>query len=212
MPPWLKAKIGDEVPVFVSDPEAALRALECGLGVLIAELSGFLVVRLGGAFILGSAAPRLRKCTHLHHGPDMTLRGGLFKQCARRGIVLRAADTLRGHQSELILRFRGICFRRFREQGSGFDGIIGRRAAGVGLGECREIGGTARVAGLGGALEQFARLRIVLGEARPGRKHDAQFDHGRGAALVGGLAIGANRFRHLLVGHVGAPELVKRAT
>src|SRR5215831_4035898 len=48
----LEAKIGDEVPVLVLDPEAALRTLERGFGVLAAELGCFLVIRLGGVLIL----------------------------------------------------------------------------------------------------------------------------------------------------------------
>jgi hypothetical protein len=77
-------------------------------------------------------------------------------------------------------------------------------------GERREIGDAARIAGLGGALEQFARLRLVLRNAGTAAVEYAEFDHRRGRALVGGLAPGSDRFRGLLVGGVGAAELVQR--
>src|SRR5262249_61567502 len=55
--------------------------------------------------------------------------------------------------------------------------------------EGREIGGAAGIAARGGALEQLARLGFVLGNARSSREQHAEFDHGRRAPLVGGLAI-----------------------
>jgi len=63
----------------------------------------------------------------------------------------------------------------------------------------------------GGALEQRARLRLVLANTLAGRERDAELDHGRGAALVGGLAIGRDRLRCLLARRIGAAELIERA-
>ena len=81
----------------------------------------------------------------------------------------------------------------------------------TGTGKRHEIDGAARIAGFGRALEQRARLRLVLGDALPGRERDAKLDHRRGAAFVGRLAIGRNRFGYLLARRIGAAELIERA-
>src|SRR6266566_3474528 len=101
----------------------------------------------------------------------MILRGSLLEQAARRDIVLRSADAIREHEAELILRFRGILLRRSHQHGSGLCGIAGSATR---LGDRREIGDAARVAALGGALEQLARLRLILGNARSGAEHDTE--------------------------------------
>src|SRR5262249_21694563 len=203
----LEAEIGHDVSAFIFDHVGTLRALERRLGVFIAERRGFLVIGFGGARILRSAAPALCKRAHALQGARMILRRRLFEQRARRNVILRSADALRDHQAELILRFRRIRFRRFRQQGSGLDGL--RRCAAA-LVEGREIGGAAGIAARGAALEHLARWGFVLGNARSSREQRAELDHGRRASLVGGFAIGADGFRKLLIVGVGAAELVKR--
>src|SRR5262249_16817494 len=154
--PWvatyalLEAEIGHDVSAFIFDHVGTLRALERRLGVFIAERRGFLVIGFGGACILRPAAPALCKCAHALQGARMILRRRLFEQRARRDVILRSADALRDHQAELILRFRRIRFRRFRQQGSGLDGL--RRCAAA-LVEGREIGGAAGIAARSRALE-----------------------------------------------------------
>jgi hypothetical protein len=77
--------------------------------------------------------------------------------------------------------------------------------------ERREVGDAARVAGFGRALEQFSRLRVVLGDAGAGSIEYAEFDHRRGRALVRGLAPSGDGFHQLPVGGIGAAELIERA-
>src|SRR5262245_15205614 len=98
----LEAEVGHDLSALVLDDDRAFRALEGGLGLFIAEGRGLLVIRLGGARILRPAASALRKCAHPLERAGMILRRCLLEQGARGDVVLRAADTVRHHQSELI--------------------------------------------------------------------------------------------------------------
>src|SRR5215467_122939 len=60
----LPAEIGDELALLVADLDRAIGALECGLGVLVAERCGALVVALGGGRVLRAPAPALRELAH----------------------------------------------------------------------------------------------------------------------------------------------------
>jgi hypothetical protein len=198
--------MGHHVAALVFEHVGTLDALEARLGFFVTERRGFLVKRFGSACVLGPASPGLGERAHPKHGLSIALRGGLREQGARGDIVLRTAAALRHHQTELKLRLGRIGLCRFRQQGSGLDRI--RRCAAAG--KRREVCDRARIAALGRPLEQFARLRFVLGDARPGAEHHAELDHGRRAAFVGRPAVGAGRFRHLPAGGVGATEFVKR--
>ena len=135
----------------------------------------------------------------------MALRGRLVEQCARGGVVLRTASAFREHQSQLELRFRRIRLRRLLEQGSRL-GRIGRRGA------AHRASRLVRPRALPALAARSNSLRASagsLGTPAPVAEHDAEFDHGRRAAFVGRLAIGAQRFRHLPIGGVGAAELRK---
>ena len=90
----------------------------------------------------------------------MILRRRLLEQAARADVVLGAANAVRQHQAEPILRLRiglgGFCQQLPRVR------RIGRCACAT---ERREVGDAARIAGLRRALEQFARLRFVARNA-----------------------------------------------
>ena len=133
----------------------------------------------------------------------MVLCRRLLEQAARADLVLRAASTFRQHHAELVLRLRiGLCGLRQQRPAA-------RRIGRSTTRHRREIGDAARIAGLGGALEQFSRLRLVLRHAGAGAVHHAEFDHCRGAAFVGRLAPRRHRLGHLSVGGVGTAELIQ---
>ena len=205
-----EAEIGYEISLLVGQHQRTVQAPQQGLGIVVAECRGALVVGFGRGFVGRPASPGLRKQAQPFQRGRVILRGGLFEQRTRGDIVLRSAGAVCFHQAELKLRFGGI--RRFDRapQHRARLGRIDRRAAIVGQRD--EIDHAARIAGIGGAFEQFVRLGRVLGDAvRAGAIKHAEFDHGRSAAFVGGLAIEPDRFRHLRIGGKGAAELVQRA-
>src|ERR1700751_1207519 len=94
-------KTSHDVAALILKYPRTFSALERGLGLFIAERSRAFVVSLGGARILWSPAPALRKRAHALQCAGMVLRGGLLEQAACGDIVLRAADAVCQHQSEL---------------------------------------------------------------------------------------------------------------
>src|SRR5439155_12823807 len=134
----------------------------------------------------------------------MILHRRLLEQCAGRSVVPGPAIAFGQHHAELILRL-GVGLGGLRQQLAPT-----RRIGGCSAAEGGEVADTARIASLSRALEQFVRLRLVARDARAGSVEYAEFDHGRGRALVGRLAPGRHRFRRLPVGRVGPPELVHR--
>src|SRR5215510_4913791 len=85
----LEAQIADEISPLVADHPGTFQAFQGGLGLLVAEGCGLLVIDLGGGGILRSAAPALGKGAHALERPGVTLRGGLVEQRPRRRVVLR---------------------------------------------------------------------------------------------------------------------------
>src|SRR5215831_9661558 len=181
----LKAEIGDEIAALVLDREGTLDPLERRLGVLIAERRGPLVIGFGGILLLRTAAALDCEGPHPLERAGMILRGRLLKQRPRTDVVLLAAGAFRHHHAELVLRFRiglGGFFQQLPRSGR-----VGRRTA---TAERRQIADASRIAGLCGALEQFAGLRLVLGDARTGAIEHAELNHRRGRAPISRLAPG----------------------
>src|SRR5262245_10149374 len=197
-----------EIPALVLNDVRTFQTLESSFGIFVAKSCGLFVIGLCRSRVLRAASSALGKCGHSFHCPRMILRGGLFKERSRRSIVFRAADAIGGHESELILRLRGVCIRRSRQHGPGLDGI-GRRATTGG--KCSKIANAPGIPSLGCALEELARCRFILCDAGSGAKQNTEFDHRRCASLVGRFAPGADRFRHLSVRGIGAAKLVKSA-
>src|SRR5262249_48964647 len=131
--------------------------------------------------------------------------GCFFKQGARGNVVLWTADTLRHHQTKLILRLCGICLRRFRQQGARLDGVrcwtTGKRC---------KIRDATRVAGFGRALEKLACFGWILGTSVPGAEHPPELDHRGGLSFVGSLAPRAHGLSHSPLGGIGATDFEKR--
>src|ERR1700737_1327487 len=201
-----KTKVGDKIAALFPVQEGAFDPLQRFLGVFITECCGTPVIGFGGGRIFRPAAPFLGECAHPLQRGGMTLRRRLLEQGARAGIILGAAGTLRQHQTKLILRLRtglgGLCQELPRPR------RIRRRAAAA---ERSKIADAARIAGLRGALEQFSRQRFIPRNARAGAIEHTEPDHGRARALVGRLAPCGDRFRQLVIGGVGAAQLIERA-
>ena len=102
----LEAEIANKLTALVLDHVRTFHALEGGLGVFVAECSGFLVIGFGGAGVLRPTAAGSRKFAHPLQCTGMTLRSGFFKQGARGNIILLSADAVGNQQAELILRLR----------------------------------------------------------------------------------------------------------
>src|SRR5215813_8502478 len=104
---WLdgsEAEVGDEVSALVADDPRTFDALERRFGVLVPGCRRLFVIGLGGARVLGAAASLLREGAHALERARVALRGGLFEQRPRRGVVRRPADPFRRHQSQTVLR------------------------------------------------------------------------------------------------------------
>src|SRR5712671_1976858 len=101
----LETKIGHGVSALVLDHVGTARALKRFLGVLIAERRGFFVIGFRGVRILRTAAPALGERAHPLQRAGVILRGRLFKQRPRSGIIRRTAGTVFLLKSQLILGF-----------------------------------------------------------------------------------------------------------
>src|SRR5436305_8906901 len=102
----LPANIAHDLAALVLEHVRTFRALQGGLGILIAERRGLLVINLGGAGVLRPAASALRKVAHALERAGMVLRRRFLEQRARRDIVLWPAGAVRHQQPELKLRLR----------------------------------------------------------------------------------------------------------
>ena len=133
-------------------------------------------------------------------------RDGFAPRPSRTALALRSRPSgrrsLRHHHAELILRFRGICFRRLDQQGArlGRNPMARRHwRSGRPIRRARCCGPAAR--------QQVPRLVEVLGDARSAHSKVAEFDHGCRAALVRRLAIRSDGSRPPLSGGIGVAKL-----
>src|SRR5258708_16422460 len=79
----LEAEIGDKIPALVLDRERAVQALRRGLGVLVAERRGALVIGFRGVLVPGPSTALLRARAHPLQRARMILRRRLLEQHTR---------------------------------------------------------------------------------------------------------------------------------
>src|SRR5262249_199375 len=164
---WLEAEIGYELSVLVLDHIRTLNALQRSLGTLIAERCGLFVVGLGGRGILRAASSALGEGSHALQRTGVILLRRLLEPGPRGVFILPAAHAVCIHYSKLVLRFRRVRFRCFRQQRPRLAGVWSTTT------QRRQIGDTARVAGLGSALEKPARLGLIFGSTGTGAEKHA---------------------------------------
>src|SRR5262249_27287156 len=154
-PVTLETQIAHHIPALVLEHIGALQPLERGLGILVAECGGPFVIGFGGGLVLRAAAPDRRERAHALERAGVVLRGGLLEQRTRRGLVLRPAGPVGGHQAELILRLRRVRFRALGQQRARLDRIGGRAAEAAR--KPRQICHSPRIAALRAARDEGPR-------------------------------------------------------